>query len=68
MDNRSEEADNGKRTEIMDMGKAVIHNQTLVCCADNKKNKIEYVLSWTKVHIILMLLKQRVNINTCRNT
>lgn len=68
MDNRYEETDNGKRTEIMNMGRAVTHNQTLRYCADNKKNKIGYVLIWTKGHIILMLWKQRINIKSCGNT
>lgn len=37
VNNRCEKAGNGKGTEIMDMGRVVIQNQNLGCCADNKK-------------------------------
>ena len=37
MNNRCEKVGDGKGTEIMDMGRVVVQNQNLGCCADNKK-------------------------------
>lgn len=43
MNNRFEKADNGKGTEIKDMGRVVVQDQNLGYCADNKKIQYIYI-------------------------